>query len=61
MDVVGFYFLYISNNFFGCFMNYIGYKERYIAKLRFFVRERLEITGERFRTVFLSVIQSQKS
>ena len=43
-------------------MNYIGYKERYIAKLRvFFVRERLEITDERFRTVFLTVIQLQKS
>ena len=33
-------------------MNYIGYKERYIAKLLFFVRERLEITDGRFRTVF---------
>lgn len=42
-------------------MNYIGYKERYIAKLRLFVRERLEIADERFRTVFLTVIQLQKS
>lgn len=42
-------------------MNYIGYKERYIAKSRLFVGERLEITDERFRTVFLTVIQLQKS
>ena len=42
-------------------MNYIGYKERYITKLRFFVREWLEITDERFRAVFLTVIQLQKS
>ena len=37
-------------------MNYIGYKERYIAKLLFFVKERLEITDERFCAVFLTVI-----
>ena len=43
-------------------MNYICYKERYIAKLCFFfVRERLEITDERFGTVFLTVVQLQKS
>ncbi len=54
-------FLIYFKQFFGCFMNYICYKERYITKLRFFVRERLEITDERFGTVFLTVVQLQKS
>lgn len=61
MDVVGVFLIYFKQ-FFGCFTNYIGYKERYIAKLRFFfVRERLKITDEWFCTVFLTVIQPQKS
>ena len=42
-------------------MNYICYKERYITKLRFFLLENDEITDERFGTVFLIVIQPQKS
>lgn len=42
-------------------MNYISYKERYIAKLCFFLLENDEITDERFGTVFLTVVQLQKS
>lgn len=43
-------------------MNYIGYKINVISlNYVFFVRERLEITDEWFRAVFLTVIQPQKS
>lgn len=33
-------FLIYFKQFFGCFVNYICYKERYIAKLRFFLLEK---------------------
>lgn len=60
MDVDGF-FLYISNNFSAVLWITSVIKNVISLNYVLFVRERLEITDERFGTVFLTVVQLQKS